>query len=224
MMFAFLLVENTTYNYALRASSVPVSFEQHELSDTKIPRSSPLDGLKTISKQNFNLPVQGDVVEMAIGTMSNLMHEDGESLANGIQAKDTEFVLKKLENDNLGFRHVRLEQHYKGLHVVGAECIVHINNRNIIYRINGKYLPGFKTLLKPDIDADAALQIGIEEHTGESDLQVSRKPSLVIYGRHLAYHFVISFEDAEPGQWWYYIDAHTGKLIDHYNNIQYLDP
>lgn len=188
------------------------------------PGSSPLDGLKTISKQSLNLPVQGDVVEVAISAMSNLMHEDSESLANGIQAQETEFVLKESESDNLGFQHIRLEQRYKGLRVVGAECIVHINNRNVIYRINGKYLPAVKISPIPDIDADAALLIGIEGHKGKAGFQVSRNPSLVIYGQHLAYHYVISFEDEEPGQWWFYIDAHTGKLIDHYNNIQYPVP
>ena len=188
------------------------------------PGTLPLDGLRTIFEQSLNLTVQGDDVEMAIGTISNLMQADAGELANGIQSQDTEFTLKKLESDNIGFKHIRLEQRYKGLRVVGAECIVHINNRNVIYRINGKYLPDFNISVNPDIDADAALQIAIKEHKDKAGLQVSKKPSLVIFGQHLAYHYVISYEGTEPGQWWYYIDAHSGKLIGHYNNIQYPSP
>ncbi len=177
------------------------------------PEIKPLNGLRTIFEQNLNLTIQGDDVEMAIDTMNNL-----------IQSQDTEFALKNLENDNIGFKHIRLEQQYKGLRVVGAECIVHINNRNVIYRINGKYLPDFNISVNPDIDEDDALQIGIEEHKGKIDLQVRSTPSLLIYNRHLAYYYVISYESKEPGQWWYYIDAHTGKIIDRYNNIQYPSP
>ena len=188
------------------------------------PGTLPLDGLRTIFEQSLNLTVQGDDVEMAIGTISNLMQADAGELANGIQSQDTEFTLKKLESDNIGFKHIRLEQRYKGLRVVGAECIVHINNRNVIYRINGKYLPDFNISVNPDIDKDDALQIGIEEHKGKIDLEVRSTPSLLIYNRHLAYHYVISYESKEPGQWWYYIDAHTGKIIDRYNNIQYPSP
>ena len=48
--------------------------------------------------------------------------------------------------------------------------------------------------------------------------------SLVIYGNHLAYHYVLSHEGAEIGQWWYYVDAHTGKLLFRYDNIQRACP
>lgn len=186
--------------------------------------ASPLDGLRTIFEQSLNLSVQGDDVEMAISTMNNLMQTDVGKPVNGMQVQDSEFVLQESYSDNLGFKHIRLEQQYKGLRVVGAECIVHINNRNVIYRVNGKYLPGFKFSVDPDIDADTALQIAIKEHKDKADLQVSRKPTLVIYSQHLAYHCVISYEGTEPGQWWCYIDAHSGKLIGHYNNIQYPSP
>lgn len=186
--------------------------------EVNTPGSSPMDVLKTISEQSLNLSVQGDDVKMAIRTMGDLIQADG-----GTPVQGTEFVLGKSETDNLGFKHIRLEQRYKGLRVVGAECIVHINNHNIIYRINGKYLPDINVPVRPDIDADAASQIGLEEHKGKAGLQVSMGPSLVIYGWHLTYHFVISYDDEEegPGQWLYYIDAHTGKIIDRYNNIQY---
>ena len=192
--------------------------------DVNNPEIKPLNGLRTIFKQNLNLTVEGDDVEMSIDTINNLIQADVGELANRIPSQDTEFVLKNSESDNIGFKHIRLEQQYKGLRVVGAECIVHINNRNVIYRVNGKYLPDFNISVNPDIDKDDALQIGIEEHKGKIDLEVRSTPSLLIYNRHLAYHYVISYESKEPGHWWYYIDAHTGKIIDSYNNIQYPSP
>jgi Zn-dependent metalloprotease len=74
------------------------------------------------------------------------------------------------------------------------------------------------------LDADAALEIGLAEHQGKEGLHVSKQPALVIYGSRLAYHFVISYEGENVGQWWYYVDAHTGELILRYNNIRFAAP
>ncbi len=177
------------------------------------PGSSSPDGLKIVSKQNLNLLVQGNEIEMAISTADKLAEGDG-----------IKFVLKTLETDNLGFKHIRLEQRYKDLYVIGAECIVHINNRNAIYQINGVYLSDINVSIKPDINAEAALKIGFNEHKSKSGVQIVIEPSLVIYGKHLAFQYVVSYKDDEAGQWWYYIDAHTGKLIYRYNNIQHDVP
>jgi Zn-dependent metalloprotease len=189
------------------------------------PGASLLDGLNTFSNQSLDLTVQGNDIEMAICTMDNLTHTTGSGQGHGTHAQETEFVLKKSQRDGLGYRHVRLKQRYKGLPVVGAESIVHINRQNIVCKVNGKCCySDINISIIPDIDADVALQIGLAEHKGKAGLQISNKPSLLIYGQYLAYHYVISYEDKELGQWWYYIDAHSGKLIEHYNNIQHAPP
>ncbi|MBT3879253.1 MAG: hypothetical protein HOF76_09415, partial [Candidatus Scalindua sp.] len=189
------------------------------------PGASLLDGLNTISEQRLNLAVQGEDADMAIGTMDNLLHPAGEEHEHEALDQDTEFVLEKSQYDDLGYRHVRLEQRYKGLPVVGAESIVHINSQNVVCKVNGKCCyPDINISIIPDIDADVALQIGLEEHKSKAGLRVSSKPSLLIYGQYLAYHYVISYDDKKIGQWWYYVDAHSGKLIEHYNNIQHAPP
>ena len=189
------------------------------------PGASLLDGLNTFSNQSLDLAVQGNDVEMAICTMDNLTHTTRSGQGHGTHAQEAEFVLQKLQRDGLGYRHVRLKEHYKGLPVVGAESIVHINRQNVVCKVNGKCCySDINISIIPDIDADVALQIGLEEHKGKAGLQISRKPSLLIYGQYLAYHYVISYKDKELGQWWYYIDAHSGKLIEHYNNIQHAPP
>jgi Zn-dependent metalloprotease len=137
-----------------------------------------------------------------------------------MQAAGSEAEVKGILTDTLGYKHVRMAQRFQGLPVIGGELIVHINDQNVIYQISGKYLPAIKVSVEPSIDPEAALQIGLDEHQAKPGLRVSKEPSLVIYGTHLAYHYVISYEGAEVGQWWYYVDAHTGELIFRYNNIK----
>jgi Zn-dependent metalloprotease len=189
-------------------------------------------GLRSTMIRNINQPLNGDLSQAAINIVNNLMNvrpiggkqslQSGRS--NTAMINESDARIKRIQTDRLGFKHIRLAQFYQGVPVVGAEIIVHVNNKNVIYQINGKYLPAIKVDVEPQIDADAALQIGLDEHQGKPGLRVSKNPSLVIYGSHLAYHYVISHEGTNVGQWWYYVDAHTGELISRYDNIQYVCP
>ncbi|MBI4831013.1 MAG: peptidase M4 family protein [Candidatus Lindowbacteria bacterium] len=170
-------------------------------------------GLKSVVIHGLKQPVTGPEGYAAISAVDGLMK------AAGSQA-----TVQKIQIDELGYKHIRLAQQYKGLPVVGGELIVHINDKNIIYQINGKYLPKVEVAVEPAIDADAALQIGLDEQKDKAYMHVSQEPSLVIYGSKLAYHYVISHEGEVPGQWFYYVDAHTGELILSYNNIQFSGP
>jgi Zn-dependent metalloprotease len=189
---------------AFKAPDEEVGIDEADSANLSTP-----PGLETIHKGNLNLAAKGAVAQAGIDAIDDLM-----------KAAGCEAVLKRIQTDNLGYQHIRLTQRYKGLPVVGAELIVHINNQNVIYQINGKYLSSIEVSVEAKIDADAALQIGLDEHQGKTGLRVSKEPSLVIYGPYLAYHYVISYEGEDVGQWWYYVDAHTGKLLFHYNNIK----
>ena len=220
-LIVLVIIIGLTQSYAFKAPDANertqgiteksgIKREKKGLSDEDITRHSYLAGLKTIHKRNLSLTIHGNDVDEAISCVDDLM-----------KAAGTEAVLKRSHSDNLGYRHIRLLQRYKGLPVVGAELNVHINNLNVICQIDGKFVQDVNVSIKPEIDSETALQIGLDEHKGKAGLQVSKEPSLVVYGSHLAYHYVISYyEDADIGQWLYYVDAQTGKLILHYNNIQ----
>ena len=228
VLTASVMAVGLTHSFAFKApdenKNSGVNKEKTSLSDKDSSRSSTTGdtsrlssthGLSTILKRNLNLSVEGDDVGAAMRSVAGLM------MAPGMRV-----VLKKSQSCKLGLGIFVCPQRYKGLPVVGAELIVHINNQNVIYKINGKYLTDTKVSIKPNIDADTVLQIGLDEHKGKAGLHVSSKdPSLVIYGSHLAYHYVISYsDDVDVGQWWYYVDAHTGQLISRYNNIQQAAP
>ncbi|MEW5800777.1 MAG: M4 family metallopeptidase [bacterium] len=181
--------------------------------------------LKSIYVRNLTQEYSGsDVAPQTIRAFENLMEEKGlEFTIEG--EKITGFDIRQISGvDETGQKHIRMGQTYRGLPVIGGELIAHIKNHNVIHQVNGKYLPLLTICVEPSIDADTALQTGLDELHGRPSLRITKAPSLVIFESRLAYHFVISHEGSQPGQWWYYVDAHTGELILRYNNIQRCEP
>ena len=68
-----------------------------------------------------------------------------------------EFKTLKPEADELGFHHVRMNQMYQGIRVVGGQLIVHFNKSGQAYQVNGRYIPGIEIETKAVIDANAAI-------------------------------------------------------------------
>ena len=179
--------------------------------------------LKNIHIRDLKKPIKGELVQTTLEVVEDLMKAKRFKFEKQC-GKETGFKLKnkEIKADSIGHKHIRLIQYYKGLPVIGGELIVHINKKDVIYRINGMYLSDIDVLVDPTIDGESALEVGFDELYEKPDLRVTKKPSLVIYDSHLAWHFVMSHEGPEPGRWWYYVDAHTGELITRYNNIQYI--
>ncbi|MFC1453942.1 M4 family metallopeptidase [Verrucomicrobiota bacterium] len=139
-----------------------------------------------------------------------------------------EFSAIKTQADELGFRHVRLDQVYKGLKVVGAEVIVHFNKAGKAYQVNGRYIPDININIKAGIDATKAVE------AAQNDLAKMGKPAgtlngsveLVIYARKvapvLAYELTLVYKDekAGAGNWRYWINARDGTIINRYNDIR----
>jgi thermolysin len=136
--------------------------------------------------------------------------------------------LRTIQEDKLGFRHVRLDQYYQGIPVVGSQLIVHINRDNAIYQVNGKYTPDIAISITPSLDANQARQVGLALFAGKANLRVSREPELVVYPVEnsclLAYYLVVSYQDGQDGagRWVCYLDANTGEVIYRYNDIEYV--
>jgi len=177
-----------------------------------------------VSIRGFNREVVGDPFEAAISLLEEI------KAIYRIKDARSEFKLQMVQADELGYEHVRLNQYYRGIRVERSELIVHINNERKIYQVNGDYTPDIKISAAPTIAGSEALEIGIDHFQGEPILEVRLEPELVIYplgNRHyLAYHYILYTEklSGEPGLWRYYVDAHTGEIINRYNDIQYIAP
>ncbi|MDA0577796.1 MAG: M4 family metallopeptidase, partial [Verrucomicrobia bacterium] len=169
---------------------------------------------------------RGQYAEDAVAVMDNLA-----GLFRITNAAE-EFRSRKTQGDALGFHHVRLQQMYRGLPVVGGEVIVHFNKADAAYEVNGRYVPDLAVGIAPALDAARALAIA------QADLQALKKPvgaldeavSLVVYAREdpprLAQALTLTYRDAagEAGRWRYWIDALDGSILQRFNDIHNIPP
>ncbi|WP_082054196.1 hypothetical protein [Methyloterricola oryzae] len=70
-----------------------------------------------------------------------------------------ELVVQSVAGDELGFRHARLGQQYRGLPVWGSSLNVHWNAQHAVYLVEGDYIPTPTALnARPRLDEPAALK------------------------------------------------------------------
>ncbi len=139
-----------------------------------------------------------------------------------------ELSVLKTETDNLGYRHVRMNQLCQGLRVVGAQLIVHFDKDGNAYQVNGRYIPGVAPEIETGIDAEsavAAAQLDLA-NMGKPAGRLTGSVELVIYARDvspvLAYEFMLCHDGAAagPGNWRYWINARDGSVINRFNDIR----
>ena len=75
-----------------------------------------------------------------------------------------ELALVRVEPDRqLDFAHVRLAQRYRGIPVFGKQLIVHLDAREQIVAVNGRYVPSLDLPTQPTILKEAAEQIALRD-------------------------------------------------------------
>lgn len=137
-----------------------------------------------------------------------------------------EFEVISEKTDNLGSTHIKLQQVYKGIPLFGKEYIVHFNESGNVYAVNGKFdniaYKKLKNSKKDDkyISKDSAIE------SAKSEIEFNKliadpSPELYYYeveGSYLpVYEVRLSFIDPEPGDWYIFIDAKSGDIVNKYN-------
>ncbi len=152
-------------------------------------------------------------------------HRSAEAMVDDLmKASRCEAMSKSAHVDSLGHRHVRKSQYHQGILVSGGELVVHYDENDRVYHITGKYAPDLSVAPIPTLGEEDALQIGLNDMSGKSDLRVSEKPSLVIFRKKLAFRYILSHDGQTPGRWQYYVDAHDGTVLRRFNALNYLSP
>lgn len=185
-------------SFALTEAAVAGNDAASELETVDINQDQPLDsGLDSVT---------GSPVETLLNR-------------SGSRAKE-----RRTHSDEFGKKHIRMGQYYRGIPVFGGDIIEHRDSRNRVERVSGKVLPRITCETTPALEGDVALQIGLDEHAGKKGIKISRQPSLVIHGQRLAFHYVLTHGGKDPGEWHYYVCAHTGSILNRFNNIKFLAP
>lgn len=121
-------------------------------------------------------------------------------------------------NDELGQTHIRLQQRYRGLRVIGGRMIVHMQKERVI-GVNGNFVPEINVDENPALTADAALAIAAQKVESPQIAQHS-EPELVVFttkeqSPRLAWSRQVEFasQDGVPQIEEIFADAETGELL-----------
>lgn len=159
-----------------------------------------------------------------------------EALKNTLQIADPgkEFEVVSVTEDELKHTHIRLQQYFGKLKVFGGELILHAKD-NSIYLMNGRYYPtpDLKTE-SPKIDKEKAIDLAfsdVAKHTQVVDIPKNMRH--MVAGPSSEAELVVYHEKMKPDaerlawkiqlipnlsdRWSYFVDAHTGAIIDQYN-------
>ncbi len=151
------------------------------------------------------------------------------------------FIIQRSKIDSYNLTHVRLQQVYKGIPVYAAEVAVHLNASGEGEAFNGRYLK-----LPNDIDINPSVSDHSAIERVKRDLakgaslhslteiekklveHAEPKATLYIYESKglvsiptLAYHIV--YCPSIHARWEYFIDAHTGNVLHHFNSTCFVD-
>jgi thermolysin len=142
-----------------------------------------------------------------------------------------EMLVKRIDTDRIGARHVRMQQVYKELPVFGSEIIVHIDADDNIKGTTGKLTPDLDLPDKAKITGEEALKTVLGDDKNNSKSKLHAEPTLMILSQfvkepHLVWHVTVNGIDRDlagedtPAKWEYFVDALKGKVVWKYNNEQ----
>lgn len=140
-------------------------------------------------------------------------------------------LLEEVENEETNTRHYRLQEMYNGIPIYGYQQTVHVDEDGNVTSFLGQFVPNVKEnkklSRKAKLNEEKALKkalADLEDEVGEvEEFEVEPQPEQYIYVHdgetYLAYAIEFNFLEPEPGRWMYFVDAHTGDIINKYNTI-----
>ncbi|MBN3553106.1 peptidase M4 family protein [Fictibacillus nanhaiensis] len=148
----------------------------------------------------------------------------------GIQNPEKHLKVNDVQKDELGMTHIRFNQAVNGFSVEGSEVIVHYNKNNEIVSVNGRTnqtISNETVATASSLTSEKALQTALASVKAPKELIAEPSTELVIYPfenkNHLAYKVNVNFMGEEPGNWFVFVDAKTGNVIDQFNGLMHAD-
>ena len=169
------------------------------------------------------------------GTLSDRMPGNGRQVAldyftaNGsmIDMADAngELDIVKAQTDHRGWEHVKLQQTYKGLPVEGRQLVLSISDQRQVSMVNCRHFVGALAVdtvaVVPNTAAVGLVRTHLAPQRESGQVPTVQKVVYPHEGQtHLAWKVQLLSE--EPlGEFIYYIDAHSGAVLNHYNNMKF---
>ncbi|EIT86674.1 neutral protease [Fictibacillus macauensis ZFHKF-1] len=148
----------------------------------------------------------------------------------GMNDPANNFTELQKETDQLGMTHVKLQQTKNGVPIEGVIITVHFKKDGEVASVTGYHNPNIEVKTMKTAAAftkEKALKAAKKEVSAPASLPYAPKTELVVYPYkgvyYTAYKVNMTFHGKKPGNWYVYVDASSGKIIDKYNAIMDAD-
>lgn len=136
-----------------------------------------------------------------------------------LQDPDRELALTATADDELGFRHLRFEQRWRGLAVWPAQVVLHLDEAGSVYLLDGAYVPTPRLQAEPVVDAAAAAARASRLVPGARSVST---PELFVFApgsrpSRLAWRMQV--EVSAESRWLVVIDAVSGAKLLAYDQV-----
>lgn len=153
-----------------------------------------------------------------------------------IETPVEEFEVLRVDADQLGYQHVRLQQVYQGVKVYGSELIVH-TRQGQPFVLNGRHYPTpVIERMEPALDRAAAQELAMADIARHTTVRaLSPQERQLLSGPPVEADLVIYFPEAQEAsavlawqltivphlgeRWSYLLDAGTGAVLQKYSHV-----
>ncbi|MFC7061993.1 M4 family metallopeptidase [Halobacillus seohaensis] len=136
----------------------------------------------------------------------------------------------KVSEDDLGMKHIKLQQKKNNIPVEGHEVIVHYDEYNSVHSVNGQFnhsVEDGNISTEATLSKEDSITLAKEAVDAPTALETTPTSELVIYPfndeNYLTYKVNMNFLGEEPGNWFIFIDAQSGEVVDQYNALMHAD-
>ncbi|PEA54337.1 bacillolysin [Bacillus pseudomycoides] len=196
------------------------------------------DSKNVLSTKKYNETVQSP--EFVSGNLTSESEKKAESIVFdylnaakkdyklGEKNAEESFKVQKIVRDPIGEATVvRLQQMYEGVPVWGFTQIAHVGKDGVLKVVSGTVAPDLdkkeKLKNKNKIDGKQAIAAAQKDLGLNPKYEVEPAADLFVYqnGEETTYAYVVklNFLDPEPGNYYYFIEADNGKVLNKYNTI-----
>jgi len=175
--------------------------------------------------------VSGKLTKPSAKSAESIVHEyvnaNKKNFKLGSKSAEESFKVTSSKKDKLGATALRLQQVYNGVPVWGSTQAALVTEDGVLTVFSGTVAPdlemkkGLKTEKK--VNANKSIKIAEAELGFTPDYEKAPTADLVVYinGDEATYAYLVNlnFLSPQPGNYNYFIEAATGKILNKYNDL-----
>ncbi|MFB7138549.1 M4 family metallopeptidase [Gottfriedia sp. NPDC056225] len=169
-------------------------------------------------------------VKSPLSVVHNYVNANKDKFKLGSKSSEKSFIVQSTKKDSYG-TNLRLQQVYNGVPVWGSTQTAVVGDNGSLNVFSGTVIPNLDTKkglkLAKKVNAFKSIKIAVADLGYTPIYEKDPTADLVVYTNGndatYAYHVNLNFLSPKPGNYNYFIDASTGKILNSYNSIDTMD-